>query len=216
MAKRASLCVVAALAMGAAGAPVADCLNQPIDDVVVKAQRFSDGRSYAYLVSNRGATPIFSISIGWGAFIEIDYSTQPTSIGSPNGWDGTHVFAPDPRWPQSHSPRLIKYLWQAEDPKVWIQPGRSLSGFSVQLPTPHESALAYLSVSNVYQSIEDLPRDPPFEQRLVPQPDLTAVPFNALRSGGCDVAGTVEFDGVPDAGRPGGKSVAGVEPDPAG
>ena len=205
MARRAAPLAIAALATAAYAAPEESaasgtlCANveQPAGEVVVKAHRFSDGRSYAYLVINNGTMPIFNVSIGRGAFIEIDYSTRPTSIGSPSGWKGMDVWVPDPRWPQSHSPRLIKYLWEAEDPDAWIQPGRSLSGFSIQLPTPHESALAYLRVSKVYQSLEDLPTDPPFEERLVPQPDLTDVPFKVLQYGGCDVSGAVELDGGP-------------------
>ena len=195
MARRAVLFAIAAFAGAAYAAAPEECAEQPAGEVVVKALRFSDGRSYAYLVTNSGATPIRAIYIGWGAFIEIDYSTRPTSIGSPSGWRGMDAWVPDPRWPQSHSPRLIQYLWEAEDPDAWIQPGRSLSGFSIQLPTPHESALAYLRVSKVYNSLDELPKDPPFEERLDPQPDLASVPFQVGRSGACDAEGTVELDG---------------------
>ena len=195
MARHAVLFAIAAFAATAYAGPE-ECAEQPAD-VVVKAHRFSDGLSYAYLVTNNGTTPIRAFYIGWGAFIEIDYSTQPTSMGAPNGWRGMDAWVPDPRWPRSHSPRLIQYLWEAEDPDAWIQPGRSLSGFSIQLPTPLESALAYLRVSGVYKSLDELPTDPPFEERLDPQPDLTDVPFEAARSGACTVAGTVETDGMP-------------------
>ena len=188
------------LAMLAASAPAEECAGDAAD-VVVKAHRFSDGRSYAYLVMNKGAAPIRSFYIGWGAFIDSSYSSKPVSIGSPSGWKGMHAVVPDPRLPQSHSPRLIQYLWKAgDDPKTWIQPGRSLSGFAIQLPTPHESALAYLRVSLAYRSLAELPKDPPFEERLPPQPNLASVPFEALSTGGCSVVGTVELDGVPDAG----------------
>lgn len=196
MAIRAVLCAVAVLAMAAHASE--ECAEQPPgDDVVVKAHRFSDGRSYAYLVTNSGEAPIHAIYIGWGAFIEISASTRPTSMGAPNGWRGMDAWVPDPRWPQSHSPRLIQYLWEAEDPSAWIQPGRSLSGFSIQLPTPHESALAYIRDSTAYNSVDELPKDPPFEDRLDPQPDLTDVPFEAARFGACKVAGTIELDGMP-------------------
>lgn len=190
---------VATLATVAAAAPVEDCVKQPGDDVVVKAHRFSDGRSYAYLVTNNGATPIRNVYIGWGAFIEIDYSTEPMSIGSPDGWNGMYVFVPDPRWPQSHSPRLIQYLWEAEDPETWIQPGRSLSGFSIQLPTPREAALAYRRFFESLGSVAELPADPPLEERFDPPPDLANVPFQVARSGACDAEGMVELDGAPKA-----------------
>ena len=186
--------------MLAASAPAEECAGDAAD-VVVKALQFSDGRSYAYLVVNNGKTPIYSVSVGWGAFIEGTYNTEPVSVGSPTGWEGRHVVVPDPRLPQSHSPRLIQYLWEAgDDPKTWIQPGRSLSGFAIQLPTPHESALAYLRVSLVYRSLAELPKDPPFEERLPPQPDLASVPFEVLRSGGCEIVGTVELDVLPATG----------------
>ena len=194
MAIRAVLCVVAVLAM--AGHASEECAEQPPgDDVVIKAHRFSDGRSYAYLKPRRAANPRHLHRLGR---VHRDRLQHPaTSMGAPNGWRGMDAWVPDPRWPRSHSPRLIQYLWEAEDPDAWIQPGRSLSGFSIQLPTPHESVLAYLRVSKVYQSLEDLPTDPPFEERLVPQPDLTDVPFKVLRYGGCDVSGAVELDGGP-------------------
>ena len=200
MARYAVGCAFAALATLVIAAPADECADQAAD-VVVKALRFSDGRSYAYRVMNNGTTPIRSVYIGWGAFIESSYSTDPVSIGSPSGWKGMHAVVPDPRLPQSHSPRLIQYLWEAgDDPKTWIQPGRSLSGFAIQLPTPHESALAYLRVSLVYRSLAELPKDPPFEERLPPQPDLASVPFEVLRSGGCEIVGTVESDVLPAAG----------------
>ena len=187
------------LAMLAASAPAEECAGDAAD-VVVKAHRFSDGRSYAYLVMNKGAAPIRSFYIGWGAFIDSSYSSEPVSIGSPSGWKGRHVVVPDPRQPESHSPRLIKYLWEAgDDSKIWIQPGRSLSGFSIQLPTPHESALAYQHFWKSRGYPAELPKDPPFEERLPPQPNLASVPFEALPTGGCPVVGTVELDGVPDA-----------------
>ena len=186
-----------AVALVAAAAPAEECAEQA--DVVVKAQRFGDGRSYAYLVTNNGTAPIHVVTIGQGAFIGVDYSTEPASIGSPHGWKGEHVVVPDPRSPASRSATLIKYRWKAEDPAACVQPGLSLSGFSIQLPTPHESALAYLRRDGVTRSPADLPWDPPFEERLAPQPDLTDVPFSVLRQGGCEVEGTVELDGVPAA-----------------
>ena len=193
MARRAAPFAIAALATAAYAAPE-ECAEQPADDVVVKAHRFSDGRSYAYLVTNKGTTPIRAVYIGSGAFIGIDYSTEPTSMGSPDGWRGVHAFVPDPRWPQSHSPRLIKYLWEAEDPEAWIQPGGSLSGFSIQLPTPQEAVLAYRRFLVSIGSTADLPTDPPLEERFDPQPDLADVPFEVARSGARDAEGTVELD----------------------
>lgn len=200
MAKGTIPCAIAALVVAAAATPAEDCAKQPGDDVVVKAHRFSDGRSYAYLVTNNGTTPIYAIYIGYGAFIEIDYSTQPTSMGAPNGWRGTDAWVPDPRWPRSHSPRLIQYLWEAEDPDAWIQPGRSLSGYSIQLPTPHESVLAYRDFWESRGLPAELPTDPRLEERLDPQPDLASVPFQVGRYGGCGAEGTVELDGPPDPG----------------
>ena len=102
------------------------------------------------------------------------------------------VLGQDPRLPGSHSHTLTSYLWSAlEDPEAWIQPGRSLSGFSVQLPTPHEAVLAYLA----FGSRSGCPRS----GRRIRQPDLTKLPFDVLRSGGRCVVGTVELDSGLDA-----------------
>ena len=198
MAGRAARYALAAVALVAAAAPAEECAEQSAD-VVVKAQRFGDGRSYAYLVTNNGTAPIHVVTIGQGAFIGVDYSTEPASVGSPRGWKGEPVVVPDPRSPAPHTATLIEYRWEAEDPDASIQPGLSMSGFSIQLPTPHESALAYLRRDGISRSPADLPWDPPFEERLAPQPDLAEVSFGVLRQGGCEVEGTVEVDGVPGA-----------------
>ena len=172
-----------------------ECPKPAGSEVVVQALRFSDGRSYAYRVTNNGTIPIVSVTVGWGGdeFIENDYSTEPVSLGSPSGWKGQYLPTPDPRLPESHAPVLARYFWQAEDWQTGgIQPGRSLSGFSVQLPTPQEAELAYMQASIGPPTPM---RDPPFEERLPPQPDLTDVPFKIFgRFARCDRVGTVELD----------------------
>lgn len=151
-------------------------------EVVVKALRFSEGPpSYSFMVTNNGTRPIHSVSLGAGSdivgdmYIKAELEAVPTSVGSPSGWKGMHVFAQDPRLPKAHSNSLITYLWTAEDPEAWIQPDRSLSGFSVQLPAPK--------------------KDQSKEERRRVHPDLTAVPFRVRPyAARCPVIGTVELD----------------------
>ena len=178
----------------------AECRKPAGSEVVVQALRFSDGRSYAYRVTNNGTSPIVYVTVGWavgwgGEFIENNYSTEPVSLGSPSGWKGQYLPTPDPRLPESHSPVLARYWWYAEDWQTGgIQPGRSLSGFSVQLPTPQEAELARMQ-RNASLGLSTTPlRNPPLEERLPPQPDLTDVPFEIGRTVRCDRVGTVELD----------------------
>lgn len=90
-------------------------------------------------------------------------------------WQGTHVLAQDPRYPEAHSPSLVSYLWTAEDPKAWIGSGQSLSGLSVQFRTPKDS----------HANRQDLAT-----------PDLADAPFTARPYGaGCPIVGTVQLDG---------------------
>lgn len=162
--------------------PPDECPRPAGSAYAVKALRFNDGRSYAFVVTNNGPKPIRSISIGWGGppYIEGSVKTEPASMGSPSGWKGRHLDQPDPRLPKSHSPTLVRYYWTAEEDAMLIEPGRSLSGFSVQLPTPHEMELAWLRsmrLQGVSVGTSDLPTDPPINDRLPPQPDLTRVSF---------------------------------------
>ena len=91
------------------------------------------------------------------------------------GWNGMHVFGQEPRRPEAHSPSLISYLWNTEDPKARIQPGQSLSGFSVQLPAPR--------------------KDPPGNKRRPVYPDLSDVSFQVDADGArCAAIGIVELD----------------------
>lgn len=173
--------------------PAEECPRPAGSEVVVKALRFSDGRSYAFMVTNNGLTPIRSITIGWGGppFIERSVKTEPTNLGSPSGWESSSVMGQDPRLPGSHAHTLISYRWVAEDDTGWIQPGRRLSGFTVQLPTPREMELAWLrfwtSQEGALAKPSDLPKDPPINDRLPPQPDLTRVSFSVWQWGGrCD------------------------------
>lgn len=167
-------------------------------EVVVRAHQFSDGRSYSFMITNNGTTPILVVQIGRGGrdadtFIKNSYSTQPVSVGSPNGWSGTHVQGRDPRRLGSHSPTLVSYLWTAEDPESGIQPGRSLAGFTVQLPTPQEAEIARVRFWELQGIAVEL-RDPN-ETRRAAQPDLTEVPFRASLSGtACIVMGRVVRD----------------------
>lgn len=174
-------------------------------EVVVKAHRFVDGRSYAFMVTNNATSPIYAFDVGRGSvgrdgdtFIKASFATEPVSIGSPGGWTGMRVHLPDPRRPGSHAPTLVDYQWRPEDPEAWIQPGRSLAGFSVQLPTPQEAVLAYRRFWESRGLPAELPKDPPLEERLPAQPDLTTVQFGALLSGrACAVVGDVQPDQAP-------------------
>ena len=200
------LCPALALAPLAASDPTEPAEECPMpagSEVVVKGVRFSDGRSYAFMVTNNGLTPIRSITIGWGGppYIERSVKTEPTSLGSPSGWKSSSVMGQDPRLPGSHAHTLISYDWIVEDDAALIEPGRSLSGFTVQLPTPREMELAWLrsrKAQGVSAEPSDLPRDPPINDRLPPQPDLTHVSFRVWQHRGrCGFAvGTV----VPDRG----------------
>ena len=135
-----------AFATLAAAEPARQCPRPAGSEVVVKALRFSDGRSYAFMVTNNGAAPIRSVRFGLGGppYIEATVKTEPVSMGSPSDWRSRTGRGQDPRLPGSHSHPLIFYHWTAEDEAAWIQPGRSLSGFAVQLPTPREMELAWL------------------------------------------------------------------------
>ena len=190
MPRQAITCVFGALALLGASEPpdpVEEECPKGEGDVVVKALRFSEGPpAYSFMVTNNGARPIWNLTLGTldDTFIAAQFETIPTSVGSPGGWEGMHVFAQDPRLPGAHSHSLIAYYWTAADhPEAWIKPGRSLSGFSVQLPT-----------------VEEIPGKP---RRRPAYPELTDVPFRARGYGGrCPIIGTVEPDdvGVPVTG----------------
>lgn len=187
MTRPAIACIVAGLAAFGVGAPSSDT---PVEDecpkgggeVVVKALRFSEGPpAYSFMVTNNGARPIWNLSLGTleDTFIEAQFETVPTNVGSPGKWEGTHVFAQDPRMPEAHSHSLIAYYWTAaEHPDAWIRPGKSLAGFSVQFPMPK--------------------RHPPGDERRRPaHPDLTNTPFLVDPYGArCPIVGVVEPDGV--------------------
>lgn len=182
--KPAALCSTLAVAMFVAEGSAdqaTECPEPAGSEVVVKALRFSDGRSYAFMVTNNGPGPIFGISIGWGGppYIEVASNTKPVSMGSPCGWEGLHLVHPDPRLPKSHGPTHIRYYWAVGDDATPIEPGRSLAGFSVQLPTPREAELEYVRHWKSLGLSSELPTDPPLGDRLPPQPDLTRVSFEA-------------------------------------
>ena len=156
---------------------------QDASGVVIRAIRFSeDPPAYTFMVTNNTSRPLTSLSIGMGVglfgqdqFIEASEQNQPTSVGAPSDWEGWHVLAKDPRLPNSESRTLIKYRWFSnDDPKSWIQPGQSLSGFSVQFP-------------GLKTPSEDGKQPAPF--------DLSNVPFRAsLFSARCPQIGMVEPD----------------------
>ena len=174
-----SFVVLAALVTGEPTHPVESLENGP--QVAVKALRFSqEPPSYAFKVTNNGTKPIRSVSLGSGGdtFLDASLEAVPTSIGSPNGWKGMHVFTPGLRRSGARSHSTISYVWIADDPNGWIQPGESLSGFSVQFAvTPDHIAL---------------------DQELRPMPpDLTRVPFAVRPFAARAIVGTVELERVP-------------------
>ena len=169
-----------------------DC-PQETSDVAVKVARFSGyPPAYVFMVTNNGTNPISTLDVGstfgstqgdfgWDKLIEVSEESVPMSMGSPGGWNGQPVPGQDPRLPQAHSFSLTSYLWVSDDPESWIQPGQSLSGFSVQLPGSGNE-------------MDDGGRHPNY-------PDLTDVPF-VIRAEGplCHVVGMVEPDLASKAG----------------
>lgn len=145
--------------------------------VVVRALRFSEEpASYSFMVTNNGTKPISSIVLGMGhsPVVKASFDTVPTSVASPRGWTGQHVFAHESPW--------ITYRWRTEDPKAWIQPRQSLSGFSVQLAIPRGDLL-------------DEDADPV-------DVDLMEIPFSVGQYDGRSVVGIVEADWTPDSRMP--------------
>ena len=199
MSRHAAPCAFAVFAMLAAAEPsdqAEECPKEAGSEVVVRALRSSDGRSYAYRVTNNGTSPIYNLSIGRAGdtFIEDSHGANPTSMGSPTGWKGSYERLQEyPRQPGPPAPKLIHYFWHAEGSGAWVQPGRSLSGFSVQLPTPEEVKLAYQRYRESSGDDAEPMEDAPFEQ-LPPQPDLTAVHFRVRSDRRCALVGTVERD----------------------
>ena len=167
----------------------ANCPQKP-SAVVIRALQFSGApRNYAFMVTNNSTRPIVSLRIGtglvvrdWHRFIELSERSRPTSVGSPSGWNGVSFLVRDPRQPDSESRTLVVSSWGHGQnihipfqSRVWIQPGQSLSGFSVQLPAS----------------------ETPIEGQIpgAAHPDLTNVPFIARTfGGGCPEVGMIEAD----------------------
>ncbi len=174
---RCSLLVAGALATAGNSEPTTDC-PEDSSEVVVKAVRFTDGPpSYSFRVTNNGTRSLGIVVLGEGAErrLPIAPETVPTSIGSPAGWEGIHVFGQDPRRPKVHSPTLITYLWTAKKPEARVQPGQSLSGFSVQLPPESENTKSADGSGAGF--------------------DIASLPFSVHPYGArCPVTGTVELD----------------------
>ena len=88
MRRNAAPCSFAALALLAAAEPPhpqANCPTQPSSEVAVKALRFSDGRSYSFMVTNNGTRPIMNISVGWQGHGDT-LSRTPTTP-DPRAWE---------------------------------------------------------------------------------------------------------------------------------
>ena len=90
MSRHAAPCAFAALAMLAAAEPTDqadECPKEAGSEVVVRALRSSDGRSYAYRVTNNGTSPIYNLSIGRAGdtFIEDSHSLPTSGTGSRPG-----------------------------------------------------------------------------------------------------------------------------------
>ena len=134
-------CWIAALATFAAAEPSVPAQECPrTGKVVVQAIRFSgEPLHYAFKVTNNSSATIWAVTIllaeGDGGrhrtvqWRKAEFDIEPTSIGSPRNWTGKYRVGSD-----------IKFSWSADygDEGAGILPGRSLSGFAVQLPTAQE------------------------------------------------------------------------------
>lgn len=98
--------------------------------VRVTAQQLrKDPPSYTFLITNLTDSPIVSFIIGEGEepWLRIISGNIPTSMESPNGWKGLHIFR--------HESIYMYYLWQRKDPTKSILPQKSACGFRINLPT---------------------------------------------------------------------------------
>ena len=213
---RNALYLLAGLAVFAAAESETPALDCPRDSgVVVKAIRFEgDPFHYAFMVTNNSKEPILEVTIGrgegrdgvWEGDIEWASATVPITFGTPRGWKARIVRGQDPQVPEPHIRGLFSYEWRVDDQFEWridereqgrgagIRPGRSLSGFSVQLPTPWQSRFVQR-----FSQIARGGRDPGIfgptdEQRLQVQPDLRKVLFIATDGRRCLQLGEVEAD----------------------
>ena len=112
-----------------------DCLED--GSVRVIAHKFAgDPPSYAFRVENGTDLPIGLISIGHGHEMYLKRDAIRTRfVGSPSGWSGAV------QWCENRDCPYMRYLWtpmaadgESEVASGYdIQPGESLTGFSVQL-----------------------------------------------------------------------------------
>ena len=183
----AALTILAALAILAAPASGQEDTNPrgchiigPDGPVRVIAYKFAveDPPSYAFRVVNNSDAPIFVVSIGSHPYLlSIDH--QPSSITAPEGWRGIPAYG--------YESPYMHYFWEVTEPadgrepvadserRHEIQPGESLSGFSIQLR----------------EHIEPYTED----GTLFVQEDLRHVSFEALVASGACYVGRVQPDG---------------------
>lgn len=209
------LATLASLAAADSVTPALDCPRG--SDIVVKAIRFEgDPFHYAFMVTNNSKEPILEVTIGRGegrddwweeGDIEWASATVPITFGTPRGWKARIVRGEEKRLESESEIRgLFSYEWSVDDQFEWrpdelgqgrgagIQPGRSLSGFSVQLPTPEQSRFTQ-RFSWIARGIGD----PGIfgltdKQRLKLQPDLRNVRFIAGDGNRCLQLGDVQAD----------------------
>ena len=210
--------LLAGLAVFATAESETPALDCPRDsDIVVKAIRFEgDPFHYAFMVTNNSPETILEVTIGRGkgrngvweeGDIKWAPATVPVTFGAPRGWKSRIVRGEEKRLESESEIRgLFSYEWSVDDQFEWriaereqgkgagIQPGASLSGFSVQLPTPQQSRF-----TERYHWIASGAGDPGIfgrtdKQRLKLQPDLRNVRFIAGDGNRCLQLGDVQAD----------------------
>ncbi len=195
-----ALLILAAPASGKAqeqpgqGPGGADCYQR--DEIRVTAWKFAeDPPSYSFRIVNGSDFPAFSMTLGGDPGLFSIY--RATNIGSPQGWTGQTL--------RSYERGHIRYVWRpnippdeniSESPHL-IQPGQTLSGFSVQLPPWGYD----YTVTNDTAELIRMPLQPDGRLRLgddivsEQDVDLRFIPFTVRLSGGDCRIGHVQPDG---------------------
>jgi hypothetical protein len=113
---------IAAAAVSAAAGPRDD----EIAAVSVYKQVLTQQVVYTYTVTNKGDRPITALSVGFDFYRGVaDLSgTVPTQLGSPAGWSARGITVEE----------SDAYELRWENPQAPIEPGQTVSGFSVTVP----------------------------------------------------------------------------------